>query len=248
MNEYAILGDQLTCSQLRLALSKRGVLALHTEDLEIQDELETRRWFARNPVAGVFICLGLLGQTSVNNFVFTLAGSLNVIRAAAGVAVGPVPRLILVSSFPSVEFFMLQRGVDLYFAEKVLDFYSMGRAIREDSAAFADRCVLAMCNVSAKKAHQTGPEGPHQGREVRDPVVPQSPRGQSNTAQGTERRSEGVPQQSASMLEVQEQGAESAASCDVRAECAAVNSPQTPHTVYATPGAIQGMVPADRVP
>jgi hypothetical protein len=234
MNDYAVMGDPQTCEQLRLALRRQGLLWLDEGELEIQDEWECRRWFARNQVAGVFICTGLLGQTSVANFMFTLAGSLNVIRAA----VGNTPRLILVSSFPSAEFYLLNRLVDLYRAEKQLDFSAATRTLQESPEALADRCVLCMQDVSAKEAHSTGTEGPHQGGKVQDQLVPQPASGEGNLASAGERQAEGLPQPSAHLLEVQKQAAERAASGDLRAEQSSDHGPQAAHPLHHHSGSV----------
>jgi len=236
MKDYAVLGDPQTCAHLRLALrlSRQGLFDLDEDELEIQDEWACRRWFARNPVAGVFICTGLLGATSVANFMFTMAGSLNVIRAAAG----NVPRLILVSSFPSAEFFLLNRLLELYHAEKSLDFYSLVRVMGEGEASFANRCVLCMQDVSAEKAHQAGTEGSHKGREVRDQVVPQPASGQGDQVPAVERNGESVSQPAADMLEMQEQKAKGAAPGDLRAELAEGRGPATAHSLHPHAGPV----------
>ena len=222
MKDYAVLGDPKTCAQLRQAILKQGMSGLDEGELEIQDEWDTRRWFSRNKVEGVFICTGLLGQTSVANFMFTMAGSINVIRASAG----NVPRLILVSSFPSADFFLLQRLVDLYHAEKQLDFYSLVRNVREDSVAFADRCVLCMRDVSAEKAHPQSAKGTGQAREVRDQVLSQP--------QGGEQHGAHVEP----VLEVSVQAAQGAPSGDLRPELAAPDGQEAPHSLHPNSGPI----------
>ena len=234
MKDYVVLGDPQTCAQLKQAMSRQHLSVLSEGELEIQDEWECRRWFVHNQVAGVFICVGLLGQSSVANFMFTLAGSLNIIRAAAGNA----PRLILVSTFPSAEFFLLQRLVDLYYAEKQLDFYAVTRTFQETPEVFADRCVLCMRDVSAQEAHTKGPDRSQQKREVHDPVVPQSPSGQDHAPQDGQRQGEGVSQLSQRVLEVPLQEAARKASGDLRPELAASDGQEAAYPLQPNSGPI----------
>jgi len=215
MNDYVVLGDPQTCGQLRQALARKGMSSIDEGGLEIQDEFDAKRWFSRNTPQGTFICIGLLGQTSVANWLFTTAGTINVVRAA----VGNSQRLILVSHFPTTEFFLMERLVDLYYYEKQLDFYSVARNTSENTAAFADRCVLLMRDVSATEAHKKSTKGPHQGREVRDQVVPQSPVGKGDAAPAAGREDQGVSQPLTCVLEMQVQAAQGTAPGDLRAQC-----------------------------
>lgn len=219
MNDYAVLGDPQTCKYLWQALKKQGLPVLDEGNLMIQDEWECRRWFARNQIAGVFICTGLLGGTSVSNFMFTVAGSLSVIRAAAD----NVPRLMLVSHFPTAEFSLFQRLLGLYANERHLDFQSMSPGIKESVGAFADRCVLSMSHVSSEKAHQTGTEGPHQAGEMRHALVPQSAGDQGHTPSDGQRHGEGILQPAPSLLEMPVQTAQGTAPGDVCAQLVAAN-------------------------
>ena len=212
MSDYAVVGDPEMSGFIRKALSKHGMSVLSDDELEIQDEWNARRWFSRNQVDGVFISVGLLGQTSVQNFAFTTGGTYNVIRAA----VGNTKRLLLVSSFPTGEFFLMSRLVDLYFHEKQCDFHSVVRNTTEQAGAFAERCVLLMRDVSAKEANEGRTQSADQRREVRDPVVPQS--------QGNQQHGSPVKP----VLEVSVQASAGTPSGDLRAERPAAEGEKTP--------------------
>ena len=202
MNEIVVLGDRQMGEVLRQALSKQSMFVLNTDEMEIQDEWSVRRWFSRNTPHGVFLCIGLQGQTNVANFMFTVAGALNVIRAA----IGNVKRLIMVSQFPSAEFFLFQRLIYLLQWEKQIDFYTLLPGKREGLTEFLDRCVLSMRDVSAQEANQKGTEGPEQGREVRAQVLSQPESGQQH----------GSPAEP--VLEVPVEAAEAAPPGDLRAQ------------------------------
>ena len=230
---YLALGDPQTCQQIKRAMTAQLLPIVADATPEIKDAWEEERWFPLR-CAGVFICVGLLGQTSVDNFMFTLAGSLNVIRAAVGRSL----RLILVSDFPSAEFFLLQRLVDLYYAEQAQDFYALTRNFQESPDAFANRCVLYMCNVSAKEARTESSSSSHQKREVRDSVVPQSPSIQNHPASDGQRPAESVPQSSAGMLEVQVQAPQKEPSRDLRSELATAVGQAAVHSVQHHAGTV----------
>jgi hypothetical protein len=222
MKEIAVLGDPQTCELLRRAMSKQSLLALNTDEMEIQDEWSVRRWMARNTPDGVFVCVGLQGQTTVANFLLTTVGSLNAIRAA----LGNVKRLALVSQFPSAEFFLLERFVNLLQWEKKVDFYSLVPGKREELSAFADRCVLSMNDVSAEKADAQSTQGPEQGREVRGQVLPQPEGDQQHGATAQP------------VLEVPVEATKGAAPGDVCAQCSPPASQAAGHPHNHNPGAI----------
>jgi len=149
MSNYAVFGDPEMSSFIRRELEFRKLEPADHKDLEVREFWQVLKWFSLTPPSGTFISVGLNGQSSVANFLFTTVGSLNIIQAATGFC----PRLILLTPFPGMEFALLQRLVHLYYVEKGLDFYSMVRYANEKPEDFAQRCVTCMENVSAKEAY-----------------------------------------------------------------------------------------------
>lgn len=226
MNDYAVLGDPAMVALLRKALSKHNATCLDPGELELQDEFDCRRWFSRNTPKGTFMCLGLSAQLTVANFLFTVAGTLNVIRAALGNS----ERLILVAYFPSNEFFLFGQLVHMLQFEKKVEFYTLSGLQKETQEAFAERCVLSMTDVSAKEAHKGSTKSPQQRREVSGQVLSE-PQG------GEQHRSAAQP-----LLEVPVASAQGAAPGDVCAERAPAEGQEAPNPVLNNPGSVQGVV------
>jgi hypothetical protein len=222
MNEFVALGDQTTCKQIRQAVSKHNLPYASEGELEIQDEFDCRRWFSRNSPKGTFICLGLETPFSAAHFLFSVAGTLNVIRAALGNS----HCLVLASYFPSNEFFLFSQLVSLLRHEKKVEFWEMTGNQNEPIAAFAERCVLFMQDVSAKEANQDSSKGSQQRREVPVQVLSKPQGGQQHGAA------------TQPLLEVPVAAAPEAAPGDVCAQPAADKSAEARNTVLANPGAI----------
>jgi hypothetical protein len=234
MNNYVVLGDAETCVRLSAALNRQAMPVLSRFEVEIQDEWDTRRWFSRNTPHGVFVCVGLLAQTSVANFLFTVTGALNVIQAA----IGSSKRIILVSYFPSAEFFLLKRLIDLYHFEKQVDAYSLEPCHNEQATAFADRCVLFMRDVSAKETHESRAQSSQQKREVRDQVVPQPESNENSALPVGKRQSSGVPHAPERMLEVSLTPTQGTASGDVCSQRDSESGAAAQGAVYDNTGSV----------
>ncbi len=175
-SKIAVLGDQQIAAQVRAALKAEGFKATDEGELEIQDEFQVLRWMQAENPTHVFLCVGLKGQASIPTFMFTIAGSINVLKGAAGIA----QRVRMISTMPTVEYFLMRRLCELYFFEKELDYADILYSAKEKPQEYFRRCVLSMRDVSAKEAHASRTKGPKQGREVRGQVVPQQAGGQQH--------------------------------------------------------------------
>jgi hypothetical protein len=243
MNDYVVVGDPLTVAHLKVALSRQGQAVLDIGELELQDEWDCRRWFARNSVAGVFVCLGLSGPTSVANFMGAVLAPLNVFRAA----IGNAGRIVLVSSFPSAEYFLFKRLLDLYWVEKQVDAYAMSPAHKEGLTTFSNRCVLSMLNVSAKETHQNRAQRPQPGGQVRDQVVSQRAGVEDNALHLEDREGHRISGQPEAVLEVPVAAAQGQAPGDVCPQRHSQPGAAAESSIHDNPGAVQGMVRDNRL-
>lgn len=188
---------------------------LATGDLEIRDEFQVRAWFRENQPTHVFVCPGLLGQTSISQFTFTVVGSVNVLMAAMGVA----ERVRVVAKWPTPEHYLLRRLCELMFFEKQLDYLDIIANGRESMPDFARRAVLAMSDISAKEAHTRREESQQQKREVLEQVVPQRESGQIHQLQECQRQDHSLRRAAEPLLEVPSPHAEGESPRDLRAQC-----------------------------
>ena len=222
MSDYIVLGDPELCGSIRRALSKHSMPVLSDDGLEIQDEWSVRRWFSRNKPEGTFVCVGLRSQNSISDFEFAVGGTFNVIRAAAG----NTKCLFMVSAFPTGDFFMLARLVDLYRLERLCAFYPVVSNTAEKAPDFAERCVLLLRDVLSKETQPSRSEGAHQAGEVPDQVVPQ-PEGDQQHRQAIK-----------PVLEVPVQAVGTAAPGDLRAECAQRDGEKARGAGQLNPGSV----------
>lgn len=203
-SEIAVLGDPEMGQQVRSALSQLGYGCLNEGELELQDEWQVRKWLAKHQPKYIFLCVGVVGQTSTSSFLFTLLGAIHVISGSLGYA----HRLRLVSKFMTQEFFLLRRLCELYHFEKHVDYTDLVRDAKEGAPEFAKRCVLFMRDVSAQETKAQSSNRPLERREVRDEVVPQPEGVTEGPAEAVGRDGQGSGPAAKSVLEVQEQAAQ----------------------------------------
>jgi hypothetical protein len=233
MSKVAILGDSELCCALAKEVAEAGHTALTLPaDLSTEDEWAMRRWFLEEMPEATLLCIGLKGHTNVSNFQSTVIGGLNVIRAAVGAS----GRLLVVSTFMSADFVLMESFERLLRFEKKLPFESTLPVAGESKEGFLRRCVLTVLNVSAKETNADGAKGPEQGREVRDQVVSES----SSIEQHR------LPAEA--VLEVSVAPAAAAVPGDVRVQHPAPACSCAPDTLHADAGAISGVVPPNELP
>lgn len=231
-NKIVLLGEPVLCDMLREQLGN----LTGCPDLVIQDEWQTRKWFAAHQPPLVLLCIDqekTVTRDTLGAYLFTLQGSLNVINAAAG----NVSRLILISAGSHVAYVPLTRLLALYRVTRHCNFTSMARRKPAESRNdFAKRCVRVLSlpehvHVPKTKTNAKSSCGPLQGREMRHAVLPQPARSRQ-ASRLTEKK----------VLEVPVARAQTSSTGKLRAKLPAPARQGTPHPVYPYPRPIRALL------